>query len=138
MKRTNTERKFTQERKVCHRGCAGLGNVKDHHSPPKEVTGSPPDESALRMHVALNPWAAAQRPARNLKQESQALVEKKLGAVQRTVKKLREEAKSGGRVQGRKDAACRQGGCRLAGSPGRRRRALIASFDRRAAHVGNL
>jgi hypothetical protein len=27
IKRTNTERKFTQERKVGHRGCAGLGNV---------------------------------------------------------------------------------------------------------------
>jgi hypothetical protein len=36
-------------------------------------------------------------------------------------------------VQGRKDAACRQG-CRLAGSLGGRR-ALIASSDRRAAHV---
>jgi hypothetical protein len=27
IKITNTERKFTQERKVGHRGCAGLGNV---------------------------------------------------------------------------------------------------------------
>jgi hypothetical protein len=27
IKRTNTERKFTQKRKVCHRGCVGLGNV---------------------------------------------------------------------------------------------------------------
>jgi hypothetical protein len=40
-------------------------------SPPKEVAGSPPDDSALRMHVALSPSAASQRPARNLKQESQ-------------------------------------------------------------------
>jgi hypothetical protein len=35
------------------------------------VARSPPDDSALRMHVALSPWAAVQRPARNLKQESQ-------------------------------------------------------------------
>jgi hypothetical protein len=27
IKRTNTERKFTQERKVCHRRCADVGNV---------------------------------------------------------------------------------------------------------------
>jgi hypothetical protein len=39
-------------------------------SPPKEVARSPPDDSALQMHVALSPWAAAQSPARNLKQES--------------------------------------------------------------------
>jgi hypothetical protein len=56
------------------------------------------------------------------------------GRVAKTVEEQREATKSGGLVQGRKDAACRQG-CRLAGSLGGRRRALIASSDRRAAHV---
>jgi hypothetical protein len=40
-------------------------------------------------------------------------------------------------VQGRKDPACRQG-CRLAGSLGGRRLSLIASSDRRAAHVASI
>jgi hypothetical protein len=54
--------------------------------------------------------------------------------VQRTVEELREATKSGGLVQRRKYADCRQG-CRLAGSLGGRRRALISSSDRRADHV---
>jgi hypothetical protein len=33
-------------------------------SPPNEVARSPPDNAALRMHVARNPRAAARRPAR--------------------------------------------------------------------------
>jgi hypothetical protein len=61
-------------------------------------------------------------------------LEKKLGAVHKTVETLREAKKSGGLVQGRKDAAYRQG-CRLAGCMGGRRRALIAASDRRSAHV---
>ena len=56
------------------------------------------------------------------------MVEKKLGVVQRTVQERREATKSGGLVQGRKDAACRQG-CRIAGSLGGQRRALISSSD---------
>jgi hypothetical protein len=34
---------------------------------------SPPDDSALQIHVPLSPWAASHRSARNLKQESQLL-----------------------------------------------------------------
>jgi hypothetical protein len=103
-------------------------------NPPKEVARSPPDDSALRMHVALNPWAAAQRPARNLKQESQCWSRRNWELCKKPVEERREVTKSGGLVQGRKDAACQQG-CRLAGSLGGRQRALIASSDRRSAHV---
>jgi hypothetical protein len=101
--------------------------------PPKEVARIPPDDSALRIHVALSPWAAAQRPARNLKQESQSW-SRRNWRVATTIEDHREATKSGGLVQGRKDAAYRQG-CRLAGSLGGRRRALISLSDRRSAHV---
>jgi hypothetical protein len=73
------------------------------------------------------------RPRGHLKQDVAAHVEEELGAGAKTVKGRRKTMESGGLVQGRKDAACRQG-CRLAGSLGGRRRALIASSDHRAAH----
>jgi hypothetical protein len=69
-------RKSLKNRKGRPRGW--VGRPVKRCSPPNEVARSPPDDSALRMHVALNPGAAAQRPARNLKQESHtARVEKK-------------------------------------------------------------
>jgi hypothetical protein len=69
IKRTNTERKFTQERKVSHhRGCAGLGNVVTLR---RKWQGALQMIQPSRMHVSLSPWAAAQHPSRNLKQESQ-------------------------------------------------------------------
>ena len=68
IKSTNTERKFTQERKVGQRGCAGLGNVVALRRKWQEALQM---IQTSRMHVALSPWAAAHHPARNLKQESQ-------------------------------------------------------------------
>jgi hypothetical protein len=70
IKRRNTERKFTQERKVCHRGCLDLGNFVALRRKWQEALQMNHHHSALRMHVALSPWATAQRPARDLKHES--------------------------------------------------------------------
>jgi hypothetical protein len=107
IKITNTERKFTQERKVGHRGCAGRGNVVA-----PEGSGKKPSRrfspSNARGPESLGGSTAS---CEESQKEVTALVEKKLGAVQRTVEERREATKSGSLVQGRKDAACRQG-CR--------------------------
>jgi hypothetical protein len=56
------------------------------------------------------------------------------GRGAKNVEELREETKSGGLVQGRKDAACRQG-CQFAGSLVGRRLALVTSSGSRVTHV---
>jgi hypothetical protein len=71
-------------------------------STPKEVARSPPDDSALRMHVALSPGAAALRSARRAHRAGVAeRDEEELDAGGKTIKEQREATKSGGRVQAR-------------------------------------
>jgi hypothetical protein len=130
IKRTNTERKFTQERKVGHRGCVVLGNV---------VALRRKWQEALQMiQPSECKWPRVlgrlRGVLRGISNRSHIAGREKTGRVAKTVEEQREATKSGGLVQGRKDAACRQG-CRIAGSLGGRRRALIDSSDHRAAHV---
>jgi hypothetical protein len=65
----------------------------------------------------LSPWAAAN--AESVGEESanrrHIYGREETGRVAKTVEEQREATKSGGLVQGRKDAAC-QKGCRIAGS----------------------
>jgi hypothetical protein len=66
--RKNIEHKKHEDREESYAGEEGLSlricGPWKCCSPPKEVARSPPDDSALRMHVALRPWAAARSPAR--------------------------------------------------------------------------
>ncbi len=132
MKSTKTERKSTRERKDGHGGCAGLGNV---------VTLRRKWQEAFLMIQASEctcPGVRGRQRGFRGCEESQtgvtSLVGKKRGTVHKTVEERREVKKSGGLVQGRKDAACRHG-CRFAESRVGVRRAVVAISNPRAAHA---